>query len=156
MPHSAFWDSNCISGASGNGALLSMLGLIMDIWETISEGPVVQIRCIARTSVTLSDESLMHDGLKSASPVYPCLTKPIMPPLKPRFSHRYEEYPEAFDSNCRVSCLGTEVGFFVHQSRGVDFVFVDHPSYPRPGGIYADVHGAYGDNQVGMGEEACS
>ncbi|MEW5307760.1 MAG: hypothetical protein WDW36_010136 [Sanguina aurantia] len=60
---------------------------------------------------------------------------------------RYAEYPEAFDSNCRVTCLGTEVGFFVHQSRGVDFVFVDHPSYPRPGGIYADAHGAYGDNQ---------
>jgi hypothetical protein len=30
----------------------------------------------------------------------------------------------------------------------VDWVFVDHPSYPRPGGLYADEHGVYGDNQV--------
>lgn len=79
-----------------------------------------------------------------------------MPSLQPWFLRRYAEYPEAFDSNCRVSVLGTEVGYFVHQSRGVDFVFVDHPSYPRPGGIYADVHGAYGDNQVWMSEEVCS
>lgn len=34
-------------------------------------------------------------------------------------------------------------------SQGVDYVFVDHPSFPRPGGIYADQFGAYGDNQVG-------
>lgn len=32
--------------------------------------------------------------------------------------------------------------------KGVDWVFVDHPCYPRPGGIYADEHGVYGDNQV--------
>jgi hypothetical protein len=28
-------------------------------------------------------------------------------------------------------------------------VFVDHPAYPRPGGLYADKNGTYGDNQVG-------
>eukprot|EP00798_Chlamydomonas_sp_ICE-L_P027184 gene27184-2425_t len=32
-------------------------------------------------------------------------------------------------------------------SKGVDWVFVDHKSFPRPGGIYADKFGAYGDNQ---------
>lgn len=32
--------------------------------------------------------------------------------------------------------------------KGVDFVFVDHPCFPRPGGLYADKFGAYGDNQV--------
>lgn len=45
--------------------------------------------------------------------------------------------------------LGAEVGYFHHTSRGVDWIFVDHPSYHRPGGLYADVHGPYGDNQVG-------
>lgn len=47
-----------------------------------------------------------------------------------------------------IACHGTEIGFYLHQSKGVDWVFVDHPSYPRPGGIYADQFGAYGDNQV--------
>ena len=48
----------------------------------------------------------------------------------------------------RIACHGTEIGFYLHQSKGVDWVFVDHPSYPRPGGIYADQYGVYGDNQV--------
>jgi hypothetical protein len=45
--------------------------------------------------------------------------------------------------------MGAEVGYFHHFHKGVDWVFVDHPSYPRPGGLYADEHGVYGDNQVG-------
>ncbi len=48
----------------------------------------------------------------------------------------------------RVSILDTEVGLYHHRSKGVDWVFVDHPSYPRPGGLYADAFGVYGDNQV--------
>lgn len=44
--------------------------------------------------------------------------------------------------------MGAEVGYFHHVAKGVDWVFVDHPSYPRPGGLYADEHGVYGDNQV--------
>ncbi len=42
-----------------------------------------------------------------------------------------------------------EIGYFHQQIKGVDHVFVDHPSYPRPGGLYSDTHGTYGDNQVG-------
>jgi starch synthase len=44
--------------------------------------------------------------------------------------------------------MGAEVGYFHYVNKGVDWVFVDHPSYPRPGGLYADEHGVYGDNQV--------
>ena len=29
----------------------------------------------------------------------------------------------------------------------MDFVFVDHASYQRPGGLYGDAFGTYGDNQ---------
>lgn len=29
--------------------------------------------------------------------------------------------------------LGVDVGYFHHVSDGVDYVFVDHPSFPRPG-----------------------
>lgn len=43
--------------------------------------------------------------------------------------------------------LGTEVGFSHHSSKGVDWVFVEHPSYLRPG-LYGDENGVYGDNQV--------
>jgi starch synthase len=66
---------------------------------------------------------------------------------------RYAEYPEAKDTGVRHVIPGglaggePEVGYFHHKSRGVDYVFVDHPSYPRPGGFYADANGAYGDNQ---------
>lgn len=48
----------------------------------------------------------------------------------------------------RIDIMGAEVGYFHHHHKGVDWVFVDHPSYPRPGGLYADEHGVYGDNQV--------
>lgn len=31
--------------------------------------------------------------------------------------------------------MGTEIGWFHHVDKaGVDYVFVDHPSFPRPGG----------------------
>jgi starch synthase len=47
-----------------------------------------------------------------------------------------------------VDVHGCTVGYHHFSDRGVDWVFVDHPSYPRPGGIYGDEHGTYGDNQV--------
>lgn len=50
----------------------------------------------------------------------------------------------------RINIMGAEVGYFHYRHKGVDWVFVDHPSYPRPGGLYADEHGVYGDNQVGQ------
>jgi hypothetical protein len=43
-----------------------------------------------------------------------------------------------------------------YSHKGVDWVFVDHPCYPRPGGIYADEHGVYGDNQVRQQGLCCS
>ncbi len=43
----------------------------------------------------------------------------------------------------------SEVTYFHRRHKGVDWVFVDHPSYKRPG-LYADENGAYGDNQVGV------
>ncbi|EFJ41340.1 hypothetical protein VOLCADRAFT_98674 [Volvox carteri f. nagariensis] len=61
---------------------------------------------------------------------------------------RYEPYEGPVNTGVRVTLMGhAEVGYFHQQIRGVDFVFVDHPSYPRPGGLYADTHGVYGDNQ---------
>ena len=40
-----------------------------------------------------------------------------------------------------------EVGYWHERAGGVDFVFVDHPSFLRPGGLYGDQNGVYGDNQ---------
>jgi len=60
-------------------------------------------------------------------------------------------YDEAFDTNTtsKVFCFKDEqtVGFFHQVKDGVDFVFVDHPSYKREGGLYGDKFGVYGDNQ---------
>ena len=44
--------------------------------------------------------------------------------------------------------LGTTVSFSHYSSKGVDWVFVEHGSYDRPGGLYGDENGVYGDNQV--------
>ncbi len=38
------------------------------------------------------------------------------------------------------------MGYFHENKGGVDFVFVDHASFPREGGMYADKFGVYGDN----------
>ena len=40
-----------------------------------------------------------------------------------------------------------EIGVFHRMKKGVDFVFVDHPSFMRPGRLYGDDNGTYGDNQ---------
>lgn len=60
-------------------------------------------------------------------------------------------YDSAFDCQCRVkiSCFDGEheVAFFHEYRDGVDFVFVDHPAYHRPGTPYGDTRGAFGDNQ---------
>ncbi|CAI5965910.1 unnamed protein product [Closterium sp. NIES-64] len=60
-------------------------------------------------------------------------------------------YAGAFDCQCRIKCFlfegEHEVAFFHEFRDGVDFVFVDHPSYHRPGTPYGDSRGAFGDNQ---------
>lgn len=60
-------------------------------------------------------------------------------------------YEGAFDCQCRISvaCFGAthEVAFFHEFRAGVDWVFVDHPSYHRQGTPYGDTRGAFGDNQ---------
>jgi starch synthase len=63
-------------------------------------------------------------------------------------SPRYGAYDELQDTGVRMELLGTEVTYYHHKSRGVDWVFVDQPScYMRPGGLYNDQYGVYGDNQ---------
>ncbi|KAH0450112.1 hypothetical protein IEQ34_020804 [Dendrobium chrysotoxum] len=62
-----------------------------------------------------------------------------------------KKYAASFDTGVRlkVPCFGDEpeVGFFHEYRAGVDWVFVDHPSYHRPGNPYGDENGAFGDNQ---------
>ncbi|KAJ0101779.1 hypothetical protein Patl1_05170 [Pistacia atlantica] len=55
----------------------------------------------------------------------------------------------------KVYCFGgeQEVSFFHEYREGVDWVFVDHPAYHRPGNPYGDSNGAFGDNQVWFGIE---
>ncbi|GAB4858494.1 Pentafunctional AROM polypeptide [Ancistrocladus abbreviatus] len=74
--------------------------------------------------------------------------------VSPRYLHGTSAdkvYEGAFDANCRskIHCFGgeQEVAFFHEYRAGVDWVFVDHPSYHRPGNPYADSFGAFGDNQ---------
>ena len=60
-------------------------------------------------------------------------------------------YEGALDTcvKAKVGCFGgeQEVGFFHQIKNEVDYVFVDHPSFHRKGGLYGDSHGVYGDNQ---------
>ncbi|KAM5557598.1 soluble starch synthase 1, chloroplastic/amyloplastic [Rosa sericea] len=51
--------------------------------------------------------------------------------------------------HANVICFGgeQEVAFFHEYREGVDWVFVDHPSFHRPGNPYGDSFGAFGDNQ---------
>ncbi|XP_030467091.2 LOW QUALITY PROTEIN: soluble starch synthase 1, chloroplastic/amyloplastic [Syzygium oleosum] len=62
-----------------------------------------------------------------------------------------ETYASALDldSSIKIYCFGgvQEVSFFHEYRKGVDWVFVDHPSYHRPGNPYGDSYGAFGDNQ---------
>ncbi len=62
---------------------------------------------------------------------------------------RYKEYPDAWDTGVRalVFLFGQqhEVRFYHATTHGVHHLFVDHPSFRRPG-IYGDSTGAYGDN----------
>ncbi|KAM3247697.1 soluble starch synthase 1, chloroplastic/amyloplastic [Capsicum annuum] len=62
-----------------------------------------------------------------------------------------EKYANAVDLDMRatVHCFGDaqEVAFYHEYRAGVDWVFVDHPSYHRPGTPYGDIYGAFGDNQ---------
>lgn len=74
--------------------------------------------------------------------------------VSPRYMHGTpadKVYAGAFDANCRikVNCFEgeQEVAFFHEYRAGVDWVFVDHPAYHRPGNPYGDSFGAFGDNQ---------
>ena len=51
---------------------------------------------------------------------------------------RYADYEGVNNTGVKVKAHPyAEVGYYHMQERGVDWVFLDHPSYPRPGGIYA-------------------
>lgn len=73
--------------------------------------------------------------------------------VSPRYLNGVSDknYAAAFDTGVRIKvpCFGgqQEVGFFHEYRTGVDWVFVDHPSYHRPGNPYGDENGAFGDNQ---------
>ncbi|KAM7504879.1 hypothetical protein LguiB_003783 [Lonicera macranthoides] len=74
--------------------------------------------------------------------------------VSPRYLHDGlldKKYAGATDVGCRtkIYCSGgvQEVSFFHEYRAGVDWVFVDHPSYHRPGNPYGDIFGAFGDNQ---------
>ncbi|BDA44490.1 Soluble starch synthase 1, chloroplastic/amyloplastic [Coccomyxa sp. Obi] len=74
--------------------------------------------------------------------------------IAPRYMNGKSDklYEGAFDTGCRVNldmgaCGQQEVAFFHQHSDHVDWVFVDHPSYHRPGNPYQDENGVFGDNQ---------
>ncbi|THU57393.1 hypothetical protein C4D60_Mb03t03060 [Musa balbisiana] len=62
-----------------------------------------------------------------------------------------KNFANAIDTGVRIKvlCFGGEheVSFYHEYRAGVDWVFVDHPSYHRPGNPYGDSNGAFGDNQ---------
>ncbi|CAA0824690.1 Starch synthase 1- chloroplastic/amyloplastic [Striga hermonthica] len=64
--------------------------------------------------------------------------------LDKRFSNAVDT-----ERRSKIYCFGgmQEVGFYHEYRAGVDWVFVDHPSYHRPGTPYGDTYGAFGDNQ---------
>ncbi|KAJ9539587.1 hypothetical protein OSB04_026093 [Centaurea solstitialis] len=74
--------------------------------------------------------------------------------VSPRYLHggpSDKKFAGATNLNCgtKVHCFGgiQEVDFYHEYRAGVDWVFVDHPSYHRPGNPYGDMYGAFGDNQ---------
>ncbi|OIV98018.1 hypothetical protein TanjilG_16855 [Lupinus angustifolius] len=74
--------------------------------------------------------------------------------ISPRYIHGTPEdkkFSGAVDLDCRIKlyCFGAvqEVGFFHEFRDGVDWIFVDHPSFHRPGNLYGDKFGTFGDNQ---------
>ncbi|XP_071929389.1 soluble starch synthase 1, chloroplastic/amyloplastic-like isoform X1 [Coffea arabica] len=62
-----------------------------------------------------------------------------------------KRFANAVEVGCptKIYCFGgvQEVSFYHEYRGGVDWVFVDHPSYHRPGTPYGDVFGSFGDNQ---------
>lgn len=50
-------------------------------------------------------------------------------------------------ADCRKHTCILRTYFLLHLTSPVQ-VFVDHPSYHRPGNLYGDNFGAFGDNQV--------
>lgn len=64
-------------------------------------------------------------------------------------SPRYKAFEGVEDTKVRKNLveMTAEVGYFHTNVKGVDFVFVDHPSYMRPGGFYSDQFGPYSDNR---------
>ncbi|KAL1309661.1 hypothetical protein HN51_052354 [Arachis hypogaea] len=74
--------------------------------------------------------------------------------VSPRYMHGTSEdarYSGAVDMDCNIQiyCFGAaqEVGFYHEYRKGVDWVFVDHPSFHRAGSPYGDMYGTFGDNQ---------
>ncbi|TKY74085.1 Soluble starch synthase 1 [Spatholobus suberectus] len=74
--------------------------------------------------------------------------------VTPRYIHGTSEdhkFAGAVDvDRCtKVFCFGDvqEIGFFHEFREGVDWVFVDHPSFHRSGNPYGDKYGTFGDNQ---------
>lgn len=77
-----------------------------------------------------------------------------LPPALAARGHRvmviaplYEEYPGAKRLELSTEILGTPISYYHLPQKGVDWIFVANECYQRPGGLYGDKHGVYGDNQ---------
>ena len=56
--------------------------------------------------------------------------------------------PSIYAAYIVYNYIGNEAFIHTLHAQDVDYVFVDHPSFPRPGGLYSDEFGVFGDNQV--------
>ncbi|KAI3952055.1 hypothetical protein MKW92_019765 [Papaver armeniacum] len=134
---------------------------VVDIGESVEE--VVKPKTAGETYsiVVVSSEAVSYSKTGGLGDV--CGSLPIalaarghrVMVVSPRYvngSASDKIYKGALDAQCRIKipCFEAEheVAFFHEYRAGVDWVFVDHPSYHRPGNPYADQFGAYGDNQV--------
>ncbi|KAK9802897.1 hypothetical protein WJX73_003216 [Symbiochloris irregularis] len=78
-----------------------------------------------------------------------------LPPALAARGHRvmviapmYKEYKGTKALDLEIEILGTPISYYHLHERGVDWLFVDNPGcFQRPGGLYGDTAGTYGDNQ---------
>ncbi|KAI3975600.1 hypothetical protein MKX01_017513 [Papaver californicum] len=151
--------------SSGVPSSLSKIGEVMaesvaDVGEAVEE--VVKPKAAVETYsiVVVSSEAVPYSKTGGLGDV--CGSLPIalaarghrVMVVSPRYvngSASDKIYKGALDAQCRIKILcfeaEHEVAFFHEYRAGVDWVFVDHPSYHRPGNPYGDQFGAYGDNQ---------
>ncbi|KAH6804110.1 Glycogen/starch synthase [Perilla frutescens var. frutescens] len=151
IPHSAISDERILETQETEANGFDKLSKEIETGDTISPRTTYNVVFVTSEAAPYSKTGGLGDVCGSLPIALAARGHRVMVVSPKYLDPSDKKFANAVDieRRAKVYCFGgvQEVGFFHEYRAGVDWVFVDHPSYQRLGTPYGDTYGAFGDNQ---------